>query len=99
MIAVSGGGRRELLEKPVSEELERLMESRRVYRRESGAPALPVVGGEGPWSVAVAAPVLSEGDLMGCVLFAQLKDSRPASEVEYKLAETAAGFLGRQMES
>lgn len=99
VIAVAGGGKRELLEKRVSPELEQLMESRRVYRHQAGAPTLPIVDGDGPFSVAVAAPVVSEGDLMGCVLFAQAKNSPPASEVEYKLAETVAGFLGRQMEA
>ena len=99
VIAVAGGGKRELLEKRVSPELEQLMESRRVYRHQAGSPTLPIVDGDGPFSVAVAAPVVSEGDLMGCVLFAQAKNSPPASEVEYKLAETVAGFLGRQMEA
>ena len=98
VIAVAGGGKRELLEKPLSPELEQLMEQRRVYRRESGAKALPVVSGDGPWSVAVAAPVLSQGDLLGCVLFAQ-PDSAPADELEFKLAQTVAGFLGGQMEA
>ena len=98
VIAVAGGGTRELLEKPLSPELEQLMEQRRVYRRESGAKALPVVSGDGPWSVAVAAPVLSQGDLLGCVLFAQ-PDSAPADELEFKLAQTVAGFLGGQMEA
>ena len=98
VIAVAGGGKRELLEKPLSPELEQLMEQRRVYRRESGTKALPVVSGDGPWSVAVAAPVLSQGDLLGCVLFAQ-PDSAPADELEFKLAETVAGFLGGQMEA
>ena len=99
VIAVAGGGKRELLEKRVSPELEQLMESRRVYRHQAGSPTLPIVDVDGPFSVAVAAPVVSEGDLMGCVLFAQAKNSPPASEVEYKLAETVAGFLGRQMEA
>ena len=98
VIAVAGGGKRELLEKPLSPELEQLMEQRRVYRRESGTKALPVVSGDGPWSVAVAAPVLSQGDLLGCVLFAQ-PDSAPADELEFKLAQTVAGFLGGQMEA
>ena len=99
VIAVAGGGKRELLSKPISPELERVMESRRFYRFEPGAITMPVVDTDGPYSVAVAAPVVSEGDLMGCVLFAQLKDSRGAGEVECKLAETVASFLGKQMES
>ena len=99
VIAVAGGGKRELLEKRVSPELEQLMESRRPYRHDPGSPALPIVSGEGPYSVAVAAPVVSEGDLMGCVIFAGGKNSPAPGEVEYKLAETVAGFLGKQMEA
>ena len=99
VIAVAGGGKRELLSKRVSPELEQLMEARRVYRHQNGTPELPITENDGPYSVAVAAPVVSEGDLMGCIIFAQPKNSPPASEVEYKLAETVAGFLGRQMEA
>ena len=36
---------------------------------------------------------------MGCVMFLAPPGSPPASEVEYKLAQTAALFLGKQMES
>ena len=99
VIAVAGAGRRDLLEKPVSPELEALMSSRQIYRRELGGRSLPVISGDAPYAVNVAAPVVSEGDLLGCVLFAGAKNGSPAGEVEYKLAETAAGFLGRQMES
>lgn len=99
VIAVAGGGKRELLSKRLSPELEQLMESRRIYRRQSGAPELPITENDGAFTVGVAAPVVSEGDLMGCILFAQPKNSPPATEVEYKLAETVAGFLGRQMEA
>ena len=99
VIAVAGGGKRELLSKRLSPELEQLMESRRIYRRQSGAPELPITENDRAFTVGVAAPVVSEGDLMGCILFAQPKNSPPATEVEYKLAETVAGFLGRQMEA
>ena len=46
----------------------------------------------------VAAPILSEGDLLGLVLF--IGDGQSASgDAEYKLAQTIAAFLGRHMES
>ena len=99
VIAVSGGGKRELLEKPLSRELDEIMSSRRVYRRESGGRAVPIVDSDAPYTLSVAAPVISEGDLLGCVLFAGARNAPPAGEVEFKLAETAAGFLGRQMEA
>lgn len=99
IIAVAGGAKRELLEKRISPELEQIMESRRVFRQESGGTPPPVTDGETGLYLAVAAPVISEGDIMGCVLFVTPKNAAPVGDVEYKLAQTVAAFLGKQMES
>ena len=97
VIAVAGGAKRELLDKPISSQLGELMEERSVYRR-SGNVLLPVSAAEDRYTVSVAAPVLSAGDVLGCVLFVSEKDAPPAGEVEVKLAQTVASFLGKQME-
>ena len=99
VIAVSGGGRRELLDKRISPELEQIMESRRLFRQDGGICSVPITEGESAFCIAVAAPVISEGDIMGCVLFAAPKNAPPPGEVEHKLAQTVAAFLGKQMES
>ncbi|NCB51112.1 MAG: stage V sporulation protein T [Clostridia bacterium] len=99
VIAVAGGAKRELFEKRISPELESIMESRRVYRQETGGSAIPVTDGDSGYCLAVAAPVISEGDVMGCVIFASTKNSIPLGDVEYKLAQTVSAFLGKQMES
>ena len=99
VIAVSGGGRRELLDKRISPELEQIMESRRLFRQDGGICSVPITEGESGFCIAVAAPVISEGDIMGCVLFAAPKHAPPPGEVEHKLAQTVAAFLGKQMES
>jgi len=95
VIAVSGGSRRELLDKPISPALEQLMENRRAVRAQRDGAAVPVLSGDERFAAAVAAPILSEGDVLGCVLFV----GSQGGEVEFKLAQTVAGFLGRQMES
>ena len=41
-------------------------------------------------------PISAEGDAMGAIVF--LSKDREMGEVEGKLAQTAAGFLGKQME-
>lgn len=41
-------------------------------------------------------PIISEGDAMGAIIF--LSQDKKMGEVEGKLAQTAAGFLGKQME-
>ena len=60
---------------------------------------VPVSEADEKFAVSVAAPVISEGDLMGCVLFVSGREDPPAGEVEYRLAQMAASFLGKQMES
>ncbi len=99
VIAIAGGGKRELLDKPVSPQLREIMEGRRTYRHQNGGSSVPVSGEDDQFCLSVAAPVLSEGDVMGCVLFVTPRGSVPGTEVEYKLAQTVALFLGKQMES
>ncbi len=99
VIAVAGGAKKELLEKPLSPQLREIMEGRRTYRHQSGGSSLPVSDEDGQFCLSVAAPVLTEGDVMGCVLFITPRGSIPGTEVEYKLAQTVALFLGKQMES
>ena len=50
-------------------------------------------------AIAVAAPILAEGDVLGCVLFVAAHGDGPAGETERKLAQAVSGFLGKQMES
>ena len=99
VIAVAGAPRRELLEKRSSQELEQLMESRKIYRYAEGDTKLRVSDNLDRYHVGVAAPILSEGDLMGCVALLLEEQDRPLTEAEQKLVQTVAGFLGRQMES
>ena len=97
IISVNGVPKRELLEKSISHELEQIMEGRRVYQRKSGERGLPVSEAADRYNIAIAAPILAEGDVMGSVVFFAEGD-KVFSEVEYKLAQTVAGFLGKQME-
>ncbi len=97
VIAVSGVPKKELADKRISEELSDILDSRKLYSAQSG-PEIPFVDG-GILNVCVAAPILSEGDIMGCVVFAAKKDSPAPTEVQVKLAATVACFLGKQMET
>lgn len=98
VIALSGAPRRELAERRVSAQLEEVMEGRQLYQFREGGTPLPVVDG-GTLTAALAAPILTEGDVMGCVILASREEGRPLGETEYKLAQTISGFLGRHMES
>ena len=98
IIALSGAPKRELLDKPNSRELGKLMEQRRNYRYESGAPTIPAAEGA-DYRLGVAAPILSQGDLMGCVMLLLNEGDAPLGEPDQKLAQTVAAFLGKQMEN
>ena len=98
VIAVAGGAKRELLGKRITAQLEQIMEKRRIYQYDGQSPKIPVSDGSDQFTAAVAAPILAEGDLLGLVLFVSDGQSL-TGDAEYKLAQTIAAFLGRQMES
>ena len=98
IIAVAGVGKRELLGKTISEPLERIMEDRQVWLWDSSEEQVAACEGLTGFTAAVAAPILCEGDVLGLVLFLT-SDDRAAGETEYKLAQTVAAFLGKNMES
>lgn len=99
IIATSGLPRRDLADRRVSADLEQIMEARQVYQRKPSERGLPVVDGDNNYSIGVAAPIIAEGDVMGCVLFLTTEGSKPMGELEVKLAATASRFLGKQMET
>lgn len=98
-IAVAGSARRELQDKRISQELERLMEGRQLYRHQRGSERIPLCAEDGRHFVWTAAPILSEGDVLGCVLFTGSDESGVGDEADCKLVQSVAGFLGKHMES
>ena len=97
VIAAAGAGRRELLDRHISAELERLMEARHAYTAPSTERGVPITTATDTPQAEVVVPILCEGDVLGAVLFLPGED-RHAGELEQKLAGTVAGFLGKQME-
>lgn len=98
-IAAAGIPRREILDKTISNHLEQLMENRQIYQRKAGDSPVELCEDRSELFLDVAAPILSEGDVLGCVVFAGKEPNRESTEVEYKLAQSIATFLGRHMES
>ena len=99
IIALHGAPKRELMDKPNSPELERLMEQRRNYLYRAGESPIFAADGMEKYPLGAAAPILSQGDLMGCVMLLLGEDQQPLQEADQRLAQTVAGFLGKQMES
>lgn len=99
IIALSGAPKRELLDKPNSPELEKLMEQRKNYLFQEGDAPIRVSESNDKYHLGIASPILSQGDLMGCAMLLLHDNDKPLTEGEQKLIQTVAGFLGKQMES
>ena len=103
VIACSGIPKKEYSDKALSEQLEQIMEKRSLYVLREGEESIPVLSDGGGCHVSCAMPIISEGDIVGCVASvtdkpATERQDGAVSDVEAKLILTAAGFLGRQLE-
>ncbi|BBN97361.1 stage V sporulation protein T [Sporolactobacillus terrae] len=96
VIAVSGGSKKDFLEKRLLSVPERSMEQRQTISEQKRGEPL-VEGHENLSGPYVVAPIIAGGDPIGTIMLID-KDQKAIGETEVKLAETAAGFLGRQME-
>lgn len=99
IIALSGAPKRELMDKPNSQELDKLMQQRKSYQYQGGDELLRVSEGTDKYHVGAAVPILSQGDLMGCVMLLMGENDKAPEEGEQCLIRTVASFLGKQMES
>ena len=99
IIAVSGGAKKEFLEKHISSALERAINQRSTLTSSRNeATFVPILDEDDPntYNNELIAPIIAEGDVLGAIVF--LSPDKKMGEVEDKLAQTAAGFLGKQME-
>ena len=100
VIAVSGGPKKDYLQKPVSRQLENIITERmKVLAVKEDKAFVPLIADE-PEGVTAEAivPIICEGDAIGAVAILSREQKAKFGETEMKLVSTAAGFLGRQME-
>jgi AbrB family transcriptional regulator (stage V sporulation protein T) len=103
IVAVSGGARKEYLDKSISSDLEHAMEMKKtiVANRGEEGKMYSIIDNEEDmtkYSSQVIAPIVTEGDAIGAVILLSKEPNISMGEMEMKIAETAAGFLGKQME-
>lgn len=83
IIAAAGSGKEKYQDVYIEPELERLMKERRTMASKEQ----------------MISPIVSQGDVLGAVIFTAADEKRPLGELEEKMAVAAAGFLASQMES
>lgn len=98
VIAAAGVSKREFLERRVSTILENYMENRKSYAatEQTLNDVQPIEGIEN--NAAVIYPIISSGDVMGAVVMLTGESIKVPTNTEVKLAQSAAAFLGKQME-
>ncbi|MBQ1963348.1 MAG: AbrB/MazE/SpoVT family DNA-binding domain-containing protein, partial [Clostridia bacterium] len=67
VIACAGVSKKEYNDKSLSQELEQIIEGRSLYVRREDSDALPALADNDAHYVRCAMPIISEGDVVGCV--------------------------------
>jgi len=104
IIAVAGGPKKEYLNKSLGSLVERAMEDRKSILVNATAQDRirgTLIGDDEEdtrHTAIVIAPIISEGDPIGAVILCSKDPNVKMGDLELKLAETAAGFLAKQME-
>lgn len=98
-IAVSGG-MKNLLGKSISKDLEEKINNRESVVAAKGDRNFITVCHEtdDEYQHEAISPIICEGDVIGSVILLEMDNKSKMGEVEQKLIQSAAGFLGRQME-
>jgi AbrB family transcriptional regulator (stage V sporulation protein T) len=95
-IAVSGGSKKEYLNKNIGDVIEKVMEDRSSVLQTDGGETQIIDGLNEEIKSYTIGPIVANGDPIGAVII--FSKDQSIGEVEHKAVETAAGFLARQME-
>ena len=103
VVAASGVSRKELWDKPISRDLETAIAARQTValHRNSGGRIITVTNEEEQgvaYTAQVISPIIADGEAIGAVLLMSRESDARMGDTELKVAETAAGIVGRQME-
>ena len=102
VVSMSGSGKKELVEKALSPEVEEILQNRqtKVLNLAAGAKMIPVTGDDRAeqYSAQIVTPILSEGEIIGGLLLLSRESGARMTDVDQKVAETTAAIVGRQME-
>ena len=101
MELVEGITLKEYIEKKLSAEAEGIIEGRTLYVYNQQKEKLYLTDDAKGFHITCAMPIFAEGDVIGCVAAVaspEGKGDTVGAETEVKLIQTAAGFLGKQLE-
>lgn len=92
VVACAGCSKKAFLGKTIGSYVDKLLENRKTILAKGNE-----IVESFNFSLAVIAPVVVEGDIVGSVILCSREEVVVMGEMEKKLAETAAGFLAKQL--
>ncbi len=99
VIAVSGAPKKDIIEQKITEDIVTFITEREDYvLQHPDDKKYKLMQSNDNYIVNICIPIIAEGDIIGSVVFVSENAPDVLTETEYKLAKTAAVFLGRQME-
>lgn len=103
VVAASGVSKKELWDKPISHDLEQAIAARQTValNRQMGGKTIAVANDDDAsqsYTAQVISPIIADGEAIGAVLLMSRDQGAKMGDTELKVAETAAGIVGRQME-
>lgn len=99
VVSAAGPSHKEYTGRAISRDLEELISNRTIHKgSDEKEKSIPLTEGQGELpNLQVIWPIICAGDTIGSVILVG-EAGQVMGEAEQKLVQTAAGFLGRQME-
>ncbi len=98
IITLAGGSKKEYMDKQIGSIVETCMENRKTILETSPSEVEICKDLKEKYHSYVIAPIITGGDPIGTVILLTKEENLRMGQMELKMAETAAGFLGKQME-
>lgn len=101
ILAISGGSKKEYMDRILSKEMEELMKERRHTQALTKNASLSITKDEddgSEYQCQTLVPIISDGEPIGMVMLVDKNADAHMGEIELKVSQIAANFIGRQME-
>lgn len=102
VVSASGSPKKELWEKPISPDLEALINQRQTLHvnAKDGGKMISITGEDQPeqYVCQIMVPILADGEVIGSLLLLNKETGSSMDETDMKVADTTSSIVGRQME-
>lgn len=101
IIAIAGGAKKGFLEKRISPDLEKIIESRATFISDEKSPSIKIIYEDETSEIYISqiiCPIVMQGDPIGSIILISKEEGSKMGTLEKTLLETASKFLSKQLE-